>query len=405
MGTPTFRRVDDGWYQLTLLSEEITFDVKRLRWERGELLGVLTVSCGLSDARTVEGVLSVGTFNLTSVSARNTRAKDLASRAMAEDLDFGGWLEELCQRTIKAEEAGREIVLLRDVKLPPAETDQPIDICGFPILLRHPSIIFGDGGTGKSTLALFMAGELERKGVSTLYLDWELDAHDHRRQLERLFGDDLPDVKYLRCERPLTIEAEGIAEKVRNSGVEFVICDSIAFAADGPPEAAETAQRYFRALRQLRVGSLNLAHVTKGDGNDKRPFGSTFWYNGARSVWYAERDAEASVGNVMHVGLFDRKFNLGAHRSNLAVKVEFGNRIAITGTDVADIEQFSKQLPLVQRVRNLLKYGPMTVADLSERTGGNIDTLERYARREADLHMVRGTDGIMRVALNNVGVS
>ena len=160
-------------------------------------------------------------------------------------------------------------------------------MCPFPILRRHPAILFGDGGTGKSTLGLYFAGELERHGVSTLYLDWELDEHDHRRQLEKLFGDDLSDVKYRRCDRALIIEAENIAEQVRECGIDYVICDSVAFACDGPPESAEVAQRYFRALRQLKVGSLNLAHVTKGENSDKRPFGSTFWFNGCRAAWYA----------------------------------------------------------------------------------------------------------------------
>ena len=77
------------------------------------------------------------------------------------------------------------------------------------------------------------------------------------------------------------------------------------------PETADAAQRYFRALRQLRVGSLNLAHITKGEGNDKRPFGSTFWFNGARSVWFAQREESASRSNAIDIGLFDRNNNLG----------------------------------------------------------------------------------------------
>jgi G3E family GTPase len=150
---------------------------------------------------------------------------------------------------------------------------------------------------------------------------------------------------------------------------------------------------------------LNLAHVTKGDGNDKRPFGSTFWYNGARSVWYAEREDAPALDNVIHVGLIDRKNNLGAKRSSLAVRVEFGDRIVVSKADVADAEQFSRHLPVSQQVRALLARGPMTLAHLAERTGGKVESIERQARRDPDLHMVPGTDGIMRVALNNSRVS
>ena len=31
---------------------------------------------------------------------------------------------------------------------------------------------------------------------------------------------------------------------------------------------------YFRAVRQLGIGSLHVAHIRQGDNNDQRPFGS-----------------------------------------------------------------------------------------------------------------------------------
>jgi len=61
-----------------------------------------------------------------------------------------------------------------------------------------------------------------------------------------------------------------------------VILDSVAFACEGPPEAAETAAAYYWALRLLGVGSTSIAHITKAEGGDQKPFGSAFWHNGAR---------------------------------------------------------------------------------------------------------------------------
>jgi hypothetical protein len=392
--------VGEGHYRLALLRQGLMLDVKRLRWERGELFGLLIVAADFPGAQVVDGILSLGTFNLTSPTTRNTRARELATRARAPEIDFSQLLEELCQRAIRAEETGRPLVMLRNVQVPTAVDLDAISIGGFPIFKRHPAILFGDGGTGKSTLGLYFAGELERRGVSTLYLDWELDEHDHRRQLEKLFGEDMPDVKYRRCDRALIIEAENIAEQVRECGIDYVICDSVAFACDGPPESAEVAQRYFRALRQLKVGSLSLAHVTKGENSDKRPFGSTFWFNGCRAAWYAERAEASTSDDSIHVGLFHRKNNLGPSRPAIGFEIHFGDRVTVTAANVADNEQLAGRLPLSQRVYAALRRGPQTLVALAEETGGKVETIERYVRRASKTYVrIPGADGVQRIAL------
>ena len=99
----------------------------------------------------------------------------------------------------------------------------------------------------------------------------------------------MPGLFYVRCERPLTEEADRLRRIIREERIDFGIFDSVAFACDGPPEAAETASAYFRALRSLRIGSLNLAHITKSESGDQRPFGSIFWHNHARATWFIKR--------------------------------------------------------------------------------------------------------------------
>lgn len=399
-----FGAIADGHYRLALITEGVVLDVTRLRWERGELLGMLTVCVDFSGAKVIDGVLSVGTFNLTSVSARTTRARELQAKANAPELDFGQILEELCQRTIRAEETGRPLVLLKAVTPLPDEDDDVIVLDGFPVLRRHPAILFADGGAGKSTLALHFAGRLEQEGISTLYLDWEMDEYDHRRQLERLFGSEMPDVKYRRCERPLVIEAESIAEQIRECGIDYVVCDSIVFACDGPPEAAEVAGRYFRALRQLRVGSLNLAHVTKGEGNDKRPFGSTFWHNGARACWYAEQADGGLTTEAVHVGLFNRKLSRGSRPPALAFDIHYGRDngpIVIEPANVSETEQFAKKLPLGMRLRQLLSSGPLTLARIADELEAKPDSIEKAIRRDKGRLFTRvpSADGVYRIAL------
>src|SRR5262249_12726813 len=146
---------------------------------------------------------------------------------------------------------------------------------------------------------------------------------DHRDRLERLFGPDMPTVHYIRCDRALVSEADRIAREVRRLSIEYLICDSIAFATAGPPEAAEHATAYFRAVRQVGVGSLHLAHITKGENSDQKPFGSSFWHNSARATWYVKQASASTDGQRVTIGLFNRKSNLTRVQPALGFQFEF----------------------------------------------------------------------------------
>lgn len=398
--TREFLRIVDGSYRLTLLREGLQFDVTRLRWERGELFGLLTVACDIAGAKTVDGILSVGTFNLTSVSARSSRARELSARALAPEIDFGTLLEELCQRTLKAEQAGQPVLLLRDVT--PVPTDQSvITVYGLPIPLRHPIIWFSHGGGGKTTLSQTVAGELERQGITTLVLDWELNEYEHRATLERQFGADMPAVKYRRCERPLVVEVDGIAQQITECGIDYVVCDSAGYASDGRPEDAEVALRYFRALRQLRVGSLTLAHISSGEHGTEKPFGSVFWHNSARATWYLERDTSISIPDEITIALFNRKNNLGRLLPPVGLSLQFTpTRTIITPTNLAEHAELATKIPLSQRMRHALHRGPKTLGALAEELDGDVETLDRYVRRSPKYYTrVTSDDGITRIAL------
>ena len=89
----------------------------------------------------------------------------------------------------------------------------------------------------------------------------------------------MPSIRYVRCERPLVHEVDRLRRIILDEEITFGVFDSVGFACDGPPEAAESALKYFQAVRQLRIGGLHLAHVSKADTGDQRPFGSAFWHN------------------------------------------------------------------------------------------------------------------------------
>jgi hypothetical protein len=146
------------------------------------------------------------------------------------------------------------------------------DVDGWPLLREHMTILFADGGGLKSYLALHAGGTLAQRGVQVLYVDWELGGSDHRERLERLFGAEMPNVHYLRCDRPLVNETDRIGREVQRLSIDYWIGDSVGFGTAGPPEAAEDALAYCRAVRQIGIGSLQLAHINRSEtGENKFP--------------------------------------------------------------------------------------------------------------------------------------
>jgi hypothetical protein len=378
-----FERVAEGRYRLAAPEAGCTFDLDRLRRDGGALVGELVVRCTLPGALTFDGILSAGDVNLSSVRARVERAKYLNGRARVEDLDFTGLLEELAQRVIAAEREGAPLRLLRD--LPRPSPDAALVVDGLPLLAQHPEILFGDGGAAKSYLALYIAGRLDQAGKRVALYDWELSGEDHRDRLERIFGAVMPGVRYSRCSAPLIYEADRIRRDVQQERLDYLIFDSIVFACHDQPEAAATAAAYFQAVRSLGVGSLHLAHTTKAEGGDQKPFGSAFWANGARATWYLKRSDEGDGEDLATIAAFNRKSNLGARRPPIGWTIDFrADRAIFTRTDPAATPDLARGMTLRQRMTQLLKGGAMAPDDLARELEAKAETINRTARRYRD---------------------
>lgn len=393
----------DGRYVLELPDAAVTFDLDRVRRERHTLIGELVVRCDLPGALTVGDdttpTLLSCDVNLSGLRARQDLAKELERRSKARELDWRGYVEDFAQRVIAADRAGDPAVRLRDVE--PAGNAAVLDVHGWRLPAEHPAVLFGDGGSLKSLLALWVLGELATTHRVAL-VDWEMSAGEHRKRLGALFGDALPNVQYVRAERPLVQDVDRLRRIFREERLDYVVFDSIAYGCGGAPESAEVATEYFRALRALPGGKLVLAHVPKSlENGNQRPFGSAFVHNSARATWFVERSSESADGQTVTVGLFPRKNNMGALGRALGFCVDFvGDRVHVRRTDLTASPDFADRLPLWQRMRALLKTGPMTLASMAGELGAKVDTVERTARRHDRLFVrAPGVDGITRIAL------
>jgi len=392
-----FERLDEGRYRMLLPGIGGELEIDLLRHDNGSFVGQLTARCHLPECRATDGLLYVGGFSLTPPRARMELAKLLTIRAgtSTQKADWLDVVECFCQRVLAAERQGEPAIDLADAD--PPEQDAVMLADGFPLLRSHPVILFGDGSSCKSLLAIYFAWQLIQRGQIVLYADWELDAAQHRARLEKIAGDlsQARGIKYVRCRLPLREEAERLRRLAHQLGATYLICDSVALGCDGPPEAAETVMRYFEGLRYIGLGCLLIGHVTKAEAEEsgKRPFGSIFWANASRAVWLVKRSEPIGSESIVRVLLINRKANLAATYLPLAYEIAFGQgRITIHRTDPGGIPEFADKLTVAQRMLCALRQGGMTIKALSELLAVEESTIRSALTRRKDL-FVRLPDG------------
>jgi hypothetical protein len=263
------------------------------------------------------------------------------------------------------------------------------------VFTKKTTIVYGDGGLGKSTWGLFcamcvstggtVAGISALKGRA-LYLDYEDDADVHCRRLHALQQGHpeltTAEILYQRCVEPLTKLVHPLVRRIADERITFVVVDSL-MASTGGDSSAEGTAKLFAALRLLDCEVLALGHVPKtlGEGQE-HPFvyGSVFNQNFARSVWEMKKEQEVD-SNVSILGLFNRKSNLSRLHPPIGLTVcqNVDNTvITYTPCDLNDASELKGALPLPNRIRNLLDSDgmPRTSQQITEELNAKLGSVK-----------------------------
>lgn len=223
--------------------------------------------------------------------------------------------------------------------------------------------------THNSFMSLWIAGTLASRGLPVLYCDWEFSAGEQRKRFRRLFGEMPAALHYVRCDRPLTRDADRLSRMVQDLAIQYAVADSIGFAADGPAETHEVAMRYFDGIRRLRVGSLSLSHIAKyvEEGQQPTAFGSAYFRAGARSMWFIQQSS-SNPPDEIRVGLYHHKSNTGPRLPARAYVLTFSrSSITVAPTDIYAVPDLAGMLPLPERLLRLLRDdGERTVKRAAE---------------------------------------
>ena len=369
-------------YRYTLPEWELALEVDQIQRKWGDLVGELAV------LRESGADIFRGSVNLSNVERRQGVALQIAKRAGLKEIDWPGLVEEFAVLCLKAERTGKPGVWLHEVE--PQPTGRLLRaLGGMDLPVDLPSCLFGDGDTGKSYLALAIIGELSAAGLVCGIVDAEMEATIHAGRLRALFGDRAPRVAHLRLDRPLALAVDAVRRFVRDRGVTFMIYDSVGFLTP-EPEKSESALGYMRALRQVGVGSLSIAHVTKAKDvkpSEQKPFGSNFYYQSFRGLWYAQAEAEADPSGRKVIAIHDRKGSVKGKRPPFGVSLTVRDGFAAIGpAELEDAPELAAGLPLGRRIEGVLRAGPQTVAFVAE----VLSEKEATIRRALDRGVAKG---------------
>jgi hypothetical protein len=328
--------------------------------------------------------LSWGSFSLASTQTRETLRKKLEREA--PETPWGAYLEETAFRLTQAAREGEPIVTLTGKATSPTRELLPRFL-----FEGEPTLIFADGDTGKSLVALTIAvavhsgtalpfGLKPLHAVPAAYLDWETSRDTIETRLALIaagLGIDPPAIFYKHMSRPLVDEAAALAADFARRRIGFVVIDSKMFAVAGGDGAAfhEPITSFYNSLRLFApAATLVLNHVTNDaarNGGPARPFGGAFAFNGPRLIWEAKRDQD--VEDATAIVFTCRKAN------NLPRKPEpFGLRfqpgdgtITVYPMDLADASpQTVAGASLPYRLRlALASNGEMTTPEIAQALG------------------------------------
>lgn len=294
----------------------------------------------------------------------------------------------------------------------------------FPLLSEgDPNLLYGAPDTAKSMLAVYLAvlmtlplhhGGLEVEPGAVLYLDYEAKPTDIKERATAIAeGLGYPSNEalfiYRRCYRPLASEITEIQRWVLQYHIELVIIDSAVIAVGGDPVDIASTNAYFAALRSLGVTTLTIGHQPKDEKN-ATPYGNQMWKGFPRKIWHtlAQHELES---DTLQVGLYDYKRNNSRQMRPLGFRLRFvegttetdrgelGARlhaVHISRFDVREAGELARELPLRERLQQVLVKGAMEEQEIADALGANIAQVRArlYEGKDRFIRVAKGTWGL-----------
>lgn len=330
-------------------------------------------------------------------------------------IPWGEIIEIICEIVIYDYRSGSPVVVLGQNPILPKEQELVYHF----LPQNEPTVLFANGGSGKSTFALALAFAVANRTAlphltpldqgPVLYLDWESTQAEQELRLHQIahgLGKEIGNqIFYRNLFRPLVDEIQAIREVVAENAIALLILDSLVPAVGGEAEKAAEVTHFFNALRSLPTCTkLILAHVAKAavEAQSASPYGSIFVRNLGRSVWEL-RTSQEGLENQLVAGFFHRKVNQGPLRPPFGLALTFADdQIQITSYDLAADSELASYAGPAFRIRNQLKRGNLPANQLAENLGLELKVVLATLKRMNDVIRLEGPSKITTWGLKDL---
>lgn len=274
---------------------------------------------------------------VTSESGKDGLIRKLQRRRPKEDwhIDHEVLVEQMCALIIDTYREGEPPINLSSIP----EDDRLLWRIENILPEQEPTLLYSDGGSGKSMLACMWSVAVDQGVIDTdlgivcepgnvLYLDWETSAEEiskRVRAIMRGFGmEGKTGIIYRRCTQPLIAEVDRIIDLCDEYSIDMIVCDSLGLATGGMLEDADSTLQMFGALRMVGKTSLVISHINKSGQN----FGSVYANNSARMSWMIDSDSEddsSGEEGVKDIPLIHKKANTVPQQTPIGWSINFGD--------------------------------------------------------------------------------
>ena len=337
---------------------------------------------------------------VTSESGKDSLIRKCQRRRPKEDwgIDHEYWIEEMCALIIDTYREGEPPVLLNDI---PDDDSMTFRVEGI-LPEKQPTLLFADGGSGKSMVACLLAVSVDQGIIDTdigitaepgkaLYLDWETSAEEISKRVKSIMrGLNLQGntgIVYRRCSQPLISEVDRILDLCDQHDIQLIVCDSLGLATGGALEEADATLQFFNALRMINRTSLIISHVNKA----KQNFGSVYANNSARMVWAAE--GSENEDKSKNIAMFHKKANNVARQAPIGWHIKFNEderSVSFVSRDIFDTDA-AKELSVPALMMNIMheKNNWMSKDEILEMVASYKDVKPDIIRANLDVALSR----------------
>lgn len=390
-------------FSLTFSDLATSFHVDRLRVSSGDMKGHVMVRTKMNGARTYAGnLVHYSQETLSSSAARRSMGKVLDDKIPCEPkIDWFGLYDEFCT-----------LVMLADREGTPADLVGALPDQKAHGLLMEPlipmgvhSILFGDGGLGKSILAVAAAVSLQTgqeilPGFKpmvqgpTLYLNWETNKEDIDQRVKAVcHGAGIKPIELYHLSgggRPLAQRIEAVARIIDQTGAVLLIIDSngkaIGTSGEGPIEDA--ANRFASGLDELGRTALCIDHVSKAgaatNGGAGKPYGSTMKSNWARATWEMTQAGRTEDG-VSHLVLHHRKHNTTSEHEPIGLVMRWDDGAVTWESEEVSDDTLAYGGTIVDNVTTALMDHPLRIFEIANKIGRSEASVKTILYRSKDL--------------------